>query len=257
MHPFTGMGIEMLYTLLWIILAALGFYLVIPILAVRFIRWRFNRQAASKPLTCLTFDDGPEPASTPRILAALKRAGIRATFFFVGEKMRQYPELVDAVRVEGHEIGFHGFSHRHAWKTGPIRSVTDILAANRLLKYHHMRPGTILFRPPYGKLNGITLLSTFLSARKLVFWNRDPKDYQSTCGAKLAEELLADIGPGQVILLHEGRRDDSGSSPAVTAELVEHLTGAPLNNSFRFATMSEFFREEVTLSRYREQGAYL
>ncbi|MBC7807526.1 MAG: polysaccharide deacetylase family protein, partial [Akkermansiaceae bacterium] len=130
----------------------------------------------------LTFDDGPHRDTTPRILDALAAADARATFFVVGERATQYPEIVRRIVREGHTIGIHGLQHR----TMVLQSESEI---ERGLEEALMRieqaageklPRPLLLRPPYG-FRTRTLART---AQRLGFvtvaWSLDPRDYDPT-----------------------------------------------------------------------------
>ena len=107
--------------------------------------WRAPRGAGRR--IALTFDDGPDPEFTPRVLDLLAARGIRASFFLVGERAARAPATVRAIAEAGHEIGSHGWSHRSLWLCGPARTDAEIGRARAIL-------GELPARPPCFALRG-------------------------------------------------------------------------------------------------------
>ncbi len=153
---------------------------------------------------CLTFDDGPDPSSTPEILAILKRHNIRAVFFCSGDKAEKFPELIQLILSEGHLTGNHGFSHLNGWQNSLKKYTDDIEKASLII------PG-ILFRPPYGKIR----LCQYLKLKKrfkIMFWDIMPYDFdKSFLPEESVKVLERKIRPGSVIAFH----DSPGSSAAL------------------------------------------
>lgn len=151
----------------------------------------------------LTFDDGPDPAATPRFLEVLAGRGIRATFFLLGQMAVRAPGLVADLAAAGHEIGVHGWEHRYLTLRGPRATLDDMRRAFDLIG---AAAGTSprLFRPPYGVLTGGALAA----ARRLGLtpvlwgaWGREwtPGSTPESAGATLA----AGLHGGVTILLHD------------------------------------------------------
>ena len=105
--------------------------------------WRIKKR--KRKVAYLTFDDGPIPEVTPWVLDTLDRYGVKATFFFVGDNVRKYPELYEEVRRRGHSYGNHTMHHLQGFKTPRIRYMRDITEADGLID-------SSLFRPPHGLL---------------------------------------------------------------------------------------------------------
>lgn len=108
-----------------------------------------SRGRTGKPLVALTFDDGPDPASTPALLALLERCGVPATFFVTGRRAEKHPELIAAILAGGHCIGNHSYSHGYlALLRGPLALHREIEGAQNVLESCGIRP--LAFRPPVG-----------------------------------------------------------------------------------------------------------
>ena len=214
--------------------AALGaIYFGLPALAKAVLRRRFLARVRRGGCACLTFDDGPDPALTPAILEELNKAGVKATFFMIGERAAANPALAERVAHQGHEIGEHGLAHKNAWRSGPWASAGDLWnGAKVLAACDGTHPSTL--RPPFGKLNLVTLIYAWLMRRKLVFWDVDPRDYAQQSPAEVARHVLERLARGSVVLLHDGRARP-GSDPAVTLEALRLILerGGGRGNSLR------------------------
>ena len=188
----------------------------------------------------LTFDDGPDLASTPRFLDELDCLGWHATFFLLGERARRAPDLVRSLVDRGHEIGLHGYRH-HSHLLMTPRAVHRDLAAgvSTLCDVTGERP--VWFRPPYGELS----LGSLVAARRLglrpILWSAWGKDWREDASPEsIATTVFTGLSPGGTILLHDS---DCTSSPgawrgtlAALPLLAEHLeplvTVGPLRDHF-------------------------
>jgi peptidoglycan-N-acetylglucosamine deacetylase len=144
----------------------------------------------------LTFDDGPVPEITPRILDILSEKGVKATFFCVGDNVRKHPGLFKRILDEGHSAGNHTFSHSDGWKTPSVDYISDVKHCRELVS-------SDLFRPPYGRF---TLPQYFRLRKEFMFvtWSLLTRDYSP----KVSPEKCLDIarkhaGPGSIIVFHD------------------------------------------------------
>ncbi|MGZ6969559.1 MAG: polysaccharide deacetylase family protein [Acidimicrobiia bacterium] len=157
----------------------------------------------SRGHVALTFDDGPDPSSTPSVLEALDELGWRATFFMLGEMVRKSPGLAAEVAAAGHEVGVHGDRHRTLLRLGPRTTRDDIRrAADEIASATGMHPAW--YRPPYGTLS----VGGFLAARKQglrpVLWTAWGRDWRAEAtGASVAEDVLDGFIDGGTVLLHD------------------------------------------------------
>ena len=181
----------------------------------------------------LTFDDGPHPTRTPEILAILEEYGIRATFFVIGENVARYPEMLEAVRAAGHEIGNHTYHHPHLKKTDPERMESELLSTEKLLfEQHECQPN--LFRPPGGLFDGQSEAIAARYGYTVVLWDVDTRDWAHTPPADIAANVLHNIRPGSIILCHDYIWKDSPTPEALRLFLPELL-----REGYRFVTVSE------------------
>jgi peptidoglycan/xylan/chitin deacetylase (PgdA/CDA1 family) len=151
----------------------------------------------------LTFDDGPHPEYTPRVLDELHRHGISATFFVVGREAARYPELVRRIVAEGHALGHHSYTHGEPQYTSTRIFLDEIRQSRALLQQITGQPSN-LFRPPKGKLTCAKMLGAWGLGQTIALWNVDPRDYQVRDAALLAE-WSRQYRPqaGDIVLLHD------------------------------------------------------
>jgi len=152
----------------------------------------------------LTFDDGPHPENTPRILDVLDAHGVRATFFVQGDMVERHPTLLREVAARGHRVGNHGYGHMDARDTAWTEYLASVLRTQALLEEIVGSPLPRYFRPPYGS---ITLRSTIALVRhgyQFVFWSLDSRDsFVPDASALLAHVEGQRMEPGCIMLLHE------------------------------------------------------
>jgi peptidoglycan/xylan/chitin deacetylase (PgdA/CDA1 family) len=158
----------------------------------------------------LTFDDGPDPDSTPRFLDVLERSGRRATFFVLGEMLRRHPEQARRIVAAGHEIAVHGWRHDNALRTPPGRVTAGLRRTVDLVTgLTGVRP--LWYRPPYGVLSAEALLAARALGLRPVLWTAWGRDWTA---AATPESVLATLRPdlrgGATVLLHDS---DCTSSP--------------------------------------------
>jgi peptidoglycan/xylan/chitin deacetylase (PgdA/CDA1 family) len=158
----------------------------------------------------LTFDDGPDPLSTPAILEQLDRLDWRATFFLLGPMVRRSPELARELAARGHEIGVHGDEHRsHLHRTpGAIRD--DVARArDSIAEATGVEP--VWFRPPYGALSAGSLAAARRLGLQTVLWTTWGRDWRAEATAATVVADVSDgLRPGATVLLHDS---DCTSAP--------------------------------------------
>ncbi|MBN1442306.1 MAG: polysaccharide deacetylase family protein [Planctomycetes bacterium] len=149
----------------------------------------------------LTYDDGPGSTSTPPLLELLGESGAKATFFLLGERARRFPELVDRLAADGHEIALHGERHVNAWKSSPWRAIADIRQGEATIR--RWSRGRLLFRPANGKMT----LPTWWYARRrghaLGWWTVDSGDTHEVLPATMRAVETIRRSEGGVVLMHD------------------------------------------------------
>lgn len=181
----------------------------------------------------LTFDDGPHPKQTERILRILDDYGVRATFFMVGINVLNYPEAARSVIERGHEVGNHTFSHRHVGCLDESALIEELgRCEDALEELCEYRPH--LFRPPEGKVNSFVEHCSELGDYTLILWSLDTRDWESKDSAQITELVLSNIKAGDIILMHDYIGQNSK-----TAEALEILLPKLLERGFEPVTVSE------------------
>jgi peptidoglycan/xylan/chitin deacetylase (PgdA/CDA1 family) len=161
--------------------------------------------AGRRKVLFFSFDDGPDPVWTEKVLRVLAKYDAKATFFQLGEMIRAYPSLKEQVLAAGHTIGNHSISHPQ---------LTAISAARR----HHEifdGPKSKCFRPPYGATNKKVRADIRAAGMTQVLWTVDPTDWGRPGTSAIANNILSNAGPGGVILLHDGGGDRSQTVAAL------------------------------------------
>lgn len=153
---------------------------------------------------CLTFNDGPDPATTPAILDVLDKYGIKATFFVIGHKAREYPELVKQMADRGHVIGVHGYEHKILAGLSSREVKTDLeMAQTCITQISGYKP--YLYRPPHGMLDETQIREAQKLGMKVLMWtNVGGADIGARSPQEVVERVLAWARDGAIILLHEG-----------------------------------------------------
>jgi len=182
----------------------------------------------------LTFDDGPSPAYTRRILSTLKKFNIRATFFVVGKKAADFSDLLRQIADAGYEIGNHTYYHSPVTWLNPRKMLSELADTNRVIGNITGREVT-LFRPPNGRLSRARLKTLENAGYRVVLWSVNADDfYHSDSGMRspdsIASRVLSRIRGGDVILLH-----DSEETIAALPKMIQAL----IKRGFRFCTVSQ------------------
>ena len=166
----------------------------------------------------LSFDDGPDPASTPGFLDALAARGIRATFFMLGSMILRAPGLAAEVAAAGHEVGVHGFVHRPLPLRGPAAIRSDLTWATELVEdVTGRRPR--FFRPPYGVLSGPAMLAVHNLGLTPVLWGAWGREWDAgATGDSVLRHLLRGLDGGVTVLLHDSDSVSASlAAPALAA----------------------------------------
>ncbi|WP_211747529.1 polysaccharide deacetylase family protein [Paenibacillus sp. Marseille-Q4541] len=183
-----------------------SFYAFIPSLISRLFGFRVFRKGKNIKDYALTFDDGPDPYYTPLLLDLLKRYGVKATFFVVGEHAERNQDLLKRIHEEGHLIGIHNYKHYTNWLMSP-KLVRQQIERTDTIVYQITGSHTQFYRPPWG----ITNLFDFSKKHhhRIVLWSGMFGDWKERIGEeRLAERMRKKLRGGEVLVLH-----DCGTTP--------------------------------------------
>ncbi|MBM3857133.1 MAG: polysaccharide deacetylase family protein [Verrucomicrobia bacterium] len=187
------------------------------------------------PYVAMTFDDGPSPALTPKLLDLLKQRGIKVTFFVIGQNVEHAPEVVARAASEGHEIGNHTWDHPALTKLSDARVQEEInKTSEAIVKATGKKP--VLLRPPYGAMNPRVHRLVDQDGMKVVLWSVDPNDWKRPGSAVVERRILAGAKPGSIILSHDIHPGTIEAMPATLDAL--------LAKGYKFVTVSELIAME-------------
>lgn len=150
----------------------------------------------------LTFDDGPHPSQTERILDILDKYQVKATFFMIGVNVENYPDVAREVLKRGHEVGNHTYSHSHLKQLGEWRLSEELgKCEDALESVCEYRPH--LFRLPEGYLSDDVFQCTDEGDYSLILWSVDTRDWEVRNAEKIVQNVLSKVQTGDVILMHD------------------------------------------------------
>ena len=190
----------------------------------------------TEPYIAITFDDGPHPSNTPRLLDMLKQRNIKATFYVVGTNARRYPHLLRRMVAEGHEIGNHTENHPTLTKisTSEVRRELSV-THQAIVSATGVPPRTM--RPPGGAIN--TELKTWIKSEfgyPTILWTVDPEDWKRPGVGVVTSRLVSGARPGRILLAHDIHAPTIDAMPGTLDQL--------LAKGFRFVTVSQLISLE-------------
>jgi len=187
----------------------------------------------------LTFDDGPHKENTPRLLDILKKRGVKATFFVVGQCAAEYPSIIQRINAEGHELANHSWSHPQLSKMAE-GSVSDQLERTHQAVIQSAGVTPKLMRPPFGAFTpNQQAWANRKWGYKVVLWDVDPLDWKIRNAAHVESEILRQTVPGSIILSHDIHKSTVDAMPATIDAL--------LAKGFKFVTVSELLAMDKPL----------
>ena len=170
-----------------------------------------------KKIIYLTFDDGPHPLITPLVLDILKRYDAKATFFCLGENVKQYPATFEMIKREGHAVGSHSYNHENGWRTKNDDYIKSFNGANELIHSN-------LFRPPYGKIkySQIKKLSIVNSQLSFIAWTVMAYDFDHSLSQRqVYKNVIRNANDGAIITFHDSLKAYSNMI-AVLPKVLEY-----------------------------------
>ncbi len=194
-------------------------------------------------VVALTFDDGPNPVYTEKILAVLAEEQVQATFFVVGEQARKHPALVRKTAQAGHEIGNHSDRHGDVMRMSRAELSDDLARANQAIAQATGRPPRY-FRPPHGFRDPLVLAEAERQGLTLVNWSVICRDWMNPGVDVLVERVQQAVAPGAIILLHDGDGLKQASPREQTVEATRVIIRSLKAQGYRFVTLSEVLEQQ-------------
>jgi len=193
-----------------------------------------------EPAIALTFDDGPHPVETPRVLELLERHGARGTFFMVGKSARRHPEIVARAVAGGHAVANHSWDHpsfrriRGSYRRAQIRWCGEALAPH----------GARLFRPPFGEQSPASRLDALRCGYPVIGWDVVAEDWRDDPADRLVQRVMRRLRRGSIVLFHDTlyvTEDERYRDREPMRQALETLLGR-LGGDYRFVTVPELLR---------------
>lgn len=198
----------------------------------------YSRINISQPIVAMTFDDGPHPSNTPRLLDMLRQRNIKATFYVVGTNAQRYPEILRRMVAEGHEIGNHTLNHAYINKLSNDGIRRELTASHQaIVSATGIAPRTM--RPPYGAIT--TAQKQWIRSEfgyPSILWAVDPEDWKRPGSSVVANRILSQTRPGAIILAHDIHAPTIDAMPAALDGL--------LAKGYRFVTVTQLIALENT-----------
>ena len=215
------------------------FYAFLPGLFSRMFGFRVIKKGHSDIEISLTFDDGPDPVYTPKLLDLLKRYDVKATFFVVGKHAEAHPDIVRRIHEEGHSIGIHNYLHRSNWLMRPKSVAKQVRRTSEIIEsITGVKPK--FYRPPWGIINLFDYTSR--NDLQIVLWSMMAGDWRKSTGAeRIRDRMLKRLKGGQIYLLHDCGNTFGADldAPDNTIKALEHFIPSALERGFAFARVDE------------------
>jgi len=221
-------------------------------LAIATLLWLFFRPPFGKNIVrlntdqrivALTYDDGPNPPYTDRLLDVLAKHDVKATFFLIGNRIEKHPETVNRIIVEGHQIGNHSYSHPLLGFLPPAYVQREIERTDTLLQRCDpggvFKEGEIEFRSP--------VLTRFLPVawvlakgnRAHISCNVWSWDWTTQNPDRIAKKVLKKTKPGSIIVLHDGKAENKDANRSGTVEATDRIITALKQDGYQFVRLSD------------------
>ena len=200
------------------------------------VTWNSGRKDLK--ILALTFDDGPHPQNTPRLLDMLRQRNVKATFFTIGRSVDYNPQIAKRIVTEGHEIGNHTYTHGNLSKMNgqQVRNELD-RGRNSIIRATGVTPR--IMRPPYGAL--LTPQRQWVMDNygyPTILWSVDPMDWKNRDARIVANRLISRAHPGAILLAHDLHKSTIDAMPQTLDTL--------LAQGYKFVTVSELIRVTLT-----------
>lgn len=195
-----------------------------------------SRISSDTKSVALTFDDGPNPEATPRILDTLAEKGVRATFFVLGSHVERWPDLVLRIAHEGHQLGNHGYFHRKLQFRSPFYVARDIRLGIRAIK-RAGAPAPRYFRAPHGFRSPWTTPIASSYGERTVGWSLGVWDSDLPGVDEIVRRTLKGVTPGSIVLLHDGDGYNPDGDRLQTAAALPRIIDGLKDMGYEFAKL--------------------
>ena len=203
-------------------------------------RWEetpgLERLSSQSDAVVLTFDDGPDPEGTPRVLEELARSETAATFFVLGRHVAENPELIREMVAKGHEVGLHGMDHRRHDRLSAGAAAEELGAGVDAIVAATGQPPK-WYRPPFGASSPTLAAVCERLGLELVYWSAWGQDWEESLPERIAGLVERDLSAGAIVLLHDSARYGQRAKATATAESVPLIVGSAKELGLRLVTL--------------------
>lgn len=183
-----------------------------------------------KPMVAITFDDGPNPATTPELLDLLKKYDVRCTFFMVGKNVEANPDIVKRIYQEGHELGNHSWDHADLSQLNEAQIIEELQSTDDAI-FKACGHDPLYIRPPFGAMSDVYQNTV---DRDSILWTIDTRDWESHDASKIKKIIDTYVSDGSIILLHDIHEDSVKAMKSVIPELLE--------KGYQLVTVSDLYK---------------
>lgn len=197
-------------------------------------RISYNSVPVNSRLVAMTFDDGPHPSLTPKLLDILKARNIKATFYVIGQNAERYPTIMRRIADEGHEIANHTWSHPNLAKMSDANVRSQLTRTADIIRQTTGQSPTN-FRPPYGSITSRQKEWIFREfGYPTIMWAVDPLDWKRPGASVVTQRIVSQATPGAIILAHDIHPGTIDAMPSTLDQLRR--------NGYQFLTVSQLIR---------------
>jgi len=183
----------------------------------------------------LTFDDGPHPEYTPALLRVLERYEVQATFFLLGREVSAHPEIAKQIVEAGHQVANHSYNHPDYRDLDNEERHADFIRSQDVIEEATgVRPNWV--RPPYGAMDESAELFWLKEGMKIALWSIDPVDWQRPGVDAITDEVVSNVHPGAVPVLH-----DAGGNRSQTVRATRNIIRELRDMDYTFVTIEELY----------------
>lgn len=211
-----------LVIILWILIGIIIVFLcygALPTVLIRVFEWGISKRIDAKGMA-LTFDDGPNVEYTPQLLDLLKKYNVKATFFVVGSKVKEHPDIIKRMANEGHTIGIHHYDHISSWIMSPFRLKKQLVMTEKEINQCTGEKATF-YRPPWGHFNIFSLLVS--KKYNVIVWSNIFGDWKVEKAKNgLLDELRDSAREGAIFVLHDNG-DTLGAEKEAPKYMLQNL----------------------------------
>lgn len=188
------------------------------------------------PAAVLTFDDGPDAAATPEILAALSDLSAKATFFVLGERVAEHPDIACEIHALGHELGLHGMTHRRHDRLSQTDARAELAAGLTTIQDAvGVRPRW--YRPPFGRASRQLARACAELDLEIAYWTAWGHDWEAVTADHVASTVQRGLAPGTIVLLHDSARYGDRDDARATIDALPAIVRSAGESSLELLTL--------------------